>query len=82
MNDVYDRMRTSPQLKSDPAFRDLSTIFDDTEGLVFIDYCHTTEAANARIASAMAASVLEALSRSGADSRKPAGADRGSGPKR
>ena len=62
MGDVYGSMRTSPQLKSNPAFRDLSTIFDDTEGLVFIDYCHTTETANARIASAMAATVVEALS--------------------
>jgi len=62
MNHVYDCMRASPQLKSDAAFRDLSAIFDDTEGLVFIDYCHTTEAANARIASAMAERVLEALS--------------------
>ena len=49
------RIKSSPRLKADPAFRDLSTIFDSTEGLVFIDYCHTTEAANARIASEMAA---------------------------
>jgi lysophospholipase L1-like esterase len=62
MNHVCDCMRSSTQLKSDAAFRDLSTIFDDTEGLAFIDYCHTTEAANARIASAMAEKVLEALS--------------------
>ena len=81
MNDVYGYDRTSPQLKADPAFRDLSTIFDDTEGLVFIDYCHTTEAANARIASAMAARVIEVLS-SRADGRKPAGADRGRSQKR
>ena len=82
MNDVYDWMRTSPQLKADSAFHDLSTIFDETEGLVFIDYCHTTEAANARIASAMAEKVLEALSSPLPDSRKPAGADRGRGPKK
>lgn len=47
MGDVYSRIRTSPQLESDAAFRDLSNIFDDAEGLVFIDYCHTTETANA-----------------------------------
>jgi hypothetical protein len=62
MNHVYDYLKSSPRLKSDAAFRDLSTIFDDTEGLVFIDYCHTTEAANARIAAAMAEKVLEVLS--------------------
>ena len=78
MNEVYGYVRSSAQLKADPEFRDLSTIFDDTEGLVFIDYCHTTEAANARIASAMAATVVEALARPTPDSRKPAGADRGS----
>jgi lysophospholipase L1-like esterase len=62
MNHVYDCMKSSSRLKSDAEFRDLSAIFDDTEGLVFIDYCHTTEAANARIASAMTERVLELLS--------------------
>ena len=58
---VYDRIQTSPELKADPAFHDLSGIFDGTEGLVFIDYCHTTESANARIAAAMADRVIEGL---------------------
>ena len=80
MNNIYDLARASPQLKADPAFHDLSTLFDDTEVLVFIAYCHTTEAANEQIARAMAASVVKTLS-SRADSRKPTGADRGSGPK-
>ena len=80
MNDVYDCMRTSPRLKSDAAFRDLSTIFDDTEGLVFIDYCHTTEAANARIASAMAANVLGVLSSRAPAAPKAASSDRDRGP--
>jgi lysophospholipase L1-like esterase len=80
MGDVYSSVRSSPKLKSNTAFRDLSTIFDGTEGLVFIDYCHTTEAANVRIASAMAATVMEALAGPVPDNRKPAGADRGSGP--
>jgi lysophospholipase L1-like esterase len=60
--DVYGKIQTSRQLRDDPAFRDLSTIFARTEGLVFIDYCHTTETANAQIASEMAAKVVEALS--------------------
>ncbi len=58
---VYTRIQASPELKTNPAFHDLSGIFDDTEGLVFIDYCHTTEAANARIAAVMAERVIEGL---------------------
>jgi lysophospholipase L1-like esterase len=61
MTDVYGLIKSSPQLKSEAAFHDLSTVFDDTQGLAFIDYCHTTEAANAQIASAMSEKVLEAL---------------------
>jgi lysophospholipase L1-like esterase len=61
MNDVQGFMRSSTKLRANAAFLDLSTIFDDTEGLAFIDYCHTTETANSRIASAMAEKVLEAL---------------------
>ena len=60
---VYTRIQASPELKPDPAFHDLSGIFDGTEGLVFIDYCHTTESANARIAAVMADRVIEGLRR-------------------
>jgi len=60
---VYTRIQASPELKTNPAFHDLSGIFDDTEGLVFIDYCHTTESANARIAAVMADRVIEGLRR-------------------
>ena len=51
-----DPRRRTP-LKADPAFHDLSEIFVDEKNLVFIDYCHTTETANARIAEQMAAAV-------------------------
>jgi hypothetical protein len=67
---VHGKIQASPELKSDPAFHDLSGIFDSTEGLVFIDYCHTTESANARIAAVMADRVVEALRRT-----KPAAAE-------
>jgi lysophospholipase L1-like esterase len=60
---VYERIRASPELKTEAAFHDLSGIFDATEGLVFIDYCHTTERANGRIAEAMADRVIEGLRR-------------------
>jgi lysophospholipase L1-like esterase len=54
---VYERIGTSSELKADPAFHDVSRIFVDEKNLVFIDYCHTTETANARIAELMAAAV-------------------------
>ncbi len=66
---VYGTIQTSIELKSEPAFHDLSGIFDGTKGLVFIDYCHTTESANAQIAAVMADRVIELLPRS-----EPAGA--------
>ena len=52
------RSARQAELKADPAFHDLSGIFADEKKLVFIDYCHTTESANARIAEQMAAAVL------------------------
>ena len=58
---VYGGIRGSARLKATPMFHDLSAIFTDAVGLIFIDYCHTTEAANARIADVMADSVIEAL---------------------
>ena len=67
---VYGKIQTSLELNSEPAFHDLSGIFDGTEGLVFIDYCHTTESANAQIAAAMADRVIELLPRI-----EPAGGD-------
>jgi lysophospholipase L1-like esterase len=60
---VYGRIKASTKLKAEPAFHDMSGIFADTDALVYIDYCHTTEPANARIASAMADNVIEALRR-------------------
>jgi hypothetical protein len=57
---VYEKIRASPGLKADPGFHDVSTIFSHDKSLVFIDYCHTTEAANDRIADEIAAAVLAA----------------------
>jgi hypothetical protein len=61
IEEVYGEVRASKTLNDDPSFQDLSTIFNDSEGLAFIDYCHTTETANAKVASAMAAKLLKAL---------------------
>jgi hypothetical protein len=67
---VYDRIRSSVQLRANPAFRDLSAIFTDWNGLAFIDYCHTTESANARIAADMADLMNKELNRSFTNSRR------------
>jgi hypothetical protein len=69
--EVYQKARASIQLRGDPAFYDLSGTFADNEDLVYIDYCHTTESANARLASEMADAVVGALNRSTPESRGP-----------
>jgi hypothetical protein len=68
---VHGALRTSAELQADPAFHDLSRIFADSKNLVFIDYCHTTESANARIAAVMAHDLMEALKRSASDLPTP-----------
>jgi lysophospholipase L1-like esterase len=42
-------------------FRNLARIFDDASNLIYVDFCHTTEAANVPIAEAIAADVAAAL---------------------
>jgi len=69
--DVHSRISASSTLRSDPAFRDLSGIFGDSRNLVFIDYCHTTESANLRIAAAIVEDVIEALRRALLAESKP-----------
>jgi lysophospholipase L1-like esterase len=58
---VHTRIRASAQLQADTAFQDLSAIFADSDGLIFIDYCHTTEFANRRIAAVLADRVIDVL---------------------
>jgi lysophospholipase L1-like esterase len=55
---VYEKVRTASSLNTDRAFRDLSRIFARERQLIFIDYCHTTEAANDRIADEIAAEIV------------------------
>jgi hypothetical protein len=47
---VHEELRSAADLSSDPAFCDLSEVFQQSESLVFLDFCHTTEAANESIA--------------------------------
>jgi hypothetical protein len=68
--EVFGRIHSSAALKSDGAFHDLSGIFADTEGLVFIDYCHTTETANLPIALEIVRSLLAAVEPGLAEDRK------------
>lgn len=58
---VRARLRGSDELKREPAFHDLTGLFDAEPGLVFIDYCHTTESANARIAEEVAAALARSI---------------------
>jgi hypothetical protein len=67
--EVFGRIRSSAALKSDRAFHDLSGIFADTEGLVFIDHCHTTETANMPIAREIVQSLLAAVEQGLAEDR-------------
>jgi lysophospholipase L1-like esterase len=73
--EVLRQVRESADLRSDPAFHDLSRVFDDSSGLVFIDYCHTTESANARIATAIAEKVAAELPGIRPGQRKPPDGD-------
>jgi lysophospholipase L1-like esterase len=74
-DEVYARIGQSATLKANRSFHNLSGIFDGTENLVFIDYCHTTETANALIAAEIARQVEGAVGPAPTDS--PAEAIRG-----
>ena len=73
---MYGKVRDSADREPDPAFRDLSGLFSDSRNLIFIDYCHTTESANARVAAEMTVGVIDAIRGLQLDTRKP-GDDRG-----
>jgi hypothetical protein len=74
--EVYAAVQGSTELGADPHFHDLSRLFAETQELIFIDYCHTTENANERIAGAIVRDALHILQ--SADRRTPGG-DRGTG---
>jgi lysophospholipase L1-like esterase len=69
--DVHAKISTSSALRANSAFRDLGGIFGESRNLVFIDYCHTTESANLRIAAAIVEDVIEALRRAPLAASKP-----------
>jgi lysophospholipase L1-like esterase len=61
LGEVYEAIRTSPDIGAERSFHDLSRIFADSRELIFIDYCHTTESANDRIAAVIAGHALDVL---------------------
>ncbi len=57
--EVHHQLERADALVSNPDFLNLSGIFSETESLQFLDFCHTTEAANSRIASVLVSRLLE-----------------------
>jgi hypothetical protein len=55
--EVHELLRKDRTLAGADDFRDLSQQFKDRDSLVFLDFCHTTEAANAEIAT----TIVEAM---------------------
>ena len=57
--EVHRQLERINALVSDPDFLNLSEIFSEADSLQFLDFCHTTEEANARIASVLVSKLLE-----------------------
>lgn len=66
--EVYGSIRESGELRGDRRFHDLSRVFSGSKELVFIDYCHTTESANERVAATIADDVAKVLPPAGSPS--------------
>ena len=57
--EVHRQLERADALVSNPDFLNLSGIFSETGSLQFLDFCHTTEEANARIAEVLVSKLLE-----------------------
>jgi len=57
--EVHRQLERADALVSNPVFLNLSGIFLEDESLQFLDFCHTTEEANARIAGVLVSKLLE-----------------------
>jgi lysophospholipase L1-like esterase len=60
-SEVYGAIRSSSELGGDTHFHDLSRLFAGTPELIFIDYCHTTESGNLKVAQAIARDAITIL---------------------
>lgn len=68
---LYEAVEAQARQADDP--RPLGPVLDDEPGLMFLDFCHLTEAASARIARAIAEDVARALAdRAGRSARAKA----------
>ncbi len=57
--EVHRQLERADALVSNPVFLNLSGIFLEDDSLQFLDFCHTTEDANARIAGMLVSKLLE-----------------------
>jgi lysophospholipase L1-like esterase len=57
--EVARAIKGAAELQDRSDFVDLSGLFDEDDGLIYIDYCHTTEAGDARVAEAILPRLLE-----------------------
>ena len=57
--EVHRQLEQADALVSNPGFLNLSGIFSDSDAIQFLDYCHTTEEANGRIAGVLVSKLLE-----------------------
>jgi len=57
--EVHRQLERADALVSNPGFLNLSGIFSEADSLEFLDFCHTTEEANARIAGVLVCKLLE-----------------------
>jgi len=57
--EVHRQLERADALVSNPGFFNLSEIFSEADSLQFLDFCHTTEEANARIAGVLVCKLLE-----------------------
>ena len=66
--EVHRQLDRAEALASDPAFVNMSGFFSENATLQYLDFCHTTEEANARIAEVLAAKLPEIAGKSRKDS--------------
>jgi lysophospholipase L1-like esterase len=67
--EVLARVACRSELTTDPAYHNTSAIFAETNEMVFIDFCHVTEQANARIAEVVTEHVIGAFKSGAPESR-------------
>ena len=62
--EVHGQLDRAETLASDPAFLNLSGFFSENASLQYLDFCHTTEEANGRIAAVLVGKLIEIVDKS------------------